>query len=139
MGKIGEAVKCANEGCNNIFIRKTSSAKYCSEECKRDAINRKRREERHGKSNFTPGVSHCAYCGKEFWQKFKNNIYCCDKCCRRALRERDKKIKLTAKKSIRKVSANTQEKNTKNTVPKIMPKALFVRKLSNDLFWTHKY
>ena len=132
MGKIGEAVKCANEGCDNIFIRKTSSAKYCCEECKRDAINRKRREKRHGRSNFIPGVSHCAYCGKEFWQKFKNNIYCCDKCCRRALRKREKKIKLTTKNPIRKIS---QEKIL---FQKTMPKELFIRRLSNDLFWAHK-
>lgn len=69
MGKIGEPVKCANDGCNTIFIRKTSTEKYCCDECKKDAINRKRREKRHGRSNFTPGVSRCAYCGKEFWQK----------------------------------------------------------------------
>lgn len=75
MGKIGEPVKCANDGCNTIFIRKTSTEKYCCDECKKDAINRKRREKRHGRSNFTPGVSRCAYCGKEFWQKTKNNIY----------------------------------------------------------------
>lgn len=43
MGKIGEPVKCANDGCDTIFIRKTSTEKYCCDECKKDAINRKRR------------------------------------------------------------------------------------------------
>lgn len=130
MGKIGEPVKCANDGCDTIFIRKTSAEKYCCDECKKEAINRKRREKRHGRSNFTPGVSRCAYCGKEFWQKTKNNIYCCEKCCRRALkrkaaREKGKEIKT------RKPKQQVSEKH-------IMPKELFVKRLSNDLFWAHK-
>lgn len=125
MGKIGEPVKCANDGCDTIFIRKTSTEKYCCDECKKEAINRKRKEKRRAKSSFTPGINKCALCGQEFLQKSTRNIYCSRKCSRNASKKR------IASEIIIRQKAKKQNH--------IMSKEIFARKLSNDLFWAqHK-
>ena len=124
MGKLGEIVECGNEGCNNKFIRKNSMEKYCCDECKKEAINRKRKERRHTKSSFTPGINKCALCGQEFWQKSTRNIYCSRKCSRNASKKR------IASEIIIRQKAKKQNH--------IMSKEIFARKLSNDLFWAHK-
>lgn len=35
---------CANDGCENTFVKSTHNQKYCSEECCREATNKKIRE-----------------------------------------------------------------------------------------------
>lgn len=37
-------MRCANEGCNNEFEKTTHNQKYCSDECCRDATNKKNKK-----------------------------------------------------------------------------------------------
>lgn len=124
MGKLGEIVICANEGCVNKFVRKNSMEKYCCAKCKQEAISSRRREKRHENNNFTPKINKCAYCGQEFLPKFTRNIYCSRKCSRNASKKR------IASEIIIRQKAKKQNH--------IMSKEIFARKLSNDLFWAHK-
>ena len=79
-----QILKCSNKNCNNKFIRKYPSQKYCSDECKRIAINIRRRERRYEKNNFIPHMSKCANCNRDFFKKAIKHIYCSERCRKKA-------------------------------------------------------
>jgi hypothetical protein len=46
---------CANEGCENKFEKTTHNQKYCSDECCREATNRKIREKYYAEKDRLSG------------------------------------------------------------------------------------
>ncbi len=46
---------CANNGCTNEFTKTTHNQKYCSDECCRDATNRKIREKYYAEKERLAG------------------------------------------------------------------------------------
>lgn len=58
--------------CHKVFEAKRKDSKVCSDECKREYDNAKKRK--------TYGYIKCKNCGKIFLQKKKNNVFCCNEC-----------------------------------------------------------
>lgn len=159
MSRIGKTFKCANESCNNFFIAKTSTEKYCCAECAKEQKNRNRRAKRRQESGFTPHMSICAKCGRMFYKKFRGNKYCSVQCLTKATHENMAKKRAAAKeeraakKAMEKEEKRREQQELKeikkaeaklNPKPKkihhaqkkhVMNKKEFMTKISRDLFW----
>ena len=105
--KDAEATERICPTCGKIFVSAHATKKYCSEECRFTAHNKKACKER--KSTGT--VKICERCGAEFIYSLQHRKYCSDECKKDSKREREsapsfkygqkKKVKrqtLTAKK-----------------------------------------
>ena len=58
--------------CNIEFVKKNPRQSYCSNECKKEHKNAKRR--------LSPTNSYCVICGKEYVKKRKDKITCGESC-----------------------------------------------------------
>ena len=58
--------------CNCTFDTNISTKKYCSDRCRRDARNKRKRESRLYEKK-------CKYCGETFMGNDKT-VYCCEDC-----------------------------------------------------------
>lgn len=72
-----EKLVCANDGCENLFTKKTHNQLYCSDECCRIATNKKimqkyyeKRDQRLGKPRF------CKECKTTKLSRYNDNKLC---------------------------------------------------------------
>jgi len=69
---------CANEGCNNQFDKTTHNQKYCSDECCREATNKKIREKYYAEKERLSGKKRiCASRGcKNILSRYNEDEVC---------------------------------------------------------------
>lgn len=72
-----DTIKCANEGCGVDFVKSTHNQKYHSDECCREATNRRimekyyaRRDQRQGKTRM------CKRCGQTKLSRYNDGEIC---------------------------------------------------------------
>ena len=102
--------------CGKTFEGKRSDAKYCSEECKKEARNlRLRKRRRKEKKNK---VKKCGYCSREYEPKHGREKYCSTECKVLARRQSERNRERTEIK--RRVIKKALEKkpDLKNRKPK---------------------
>ena len=94
--------------CGRSFKAGSSNAKYCSDDCRKEAKNLRAREQR--KSQRKTYHKTCTVCGSPFETYNNNKIYCAKECKRSASlerrrirdrnRPRPKRLTLTQKESV---------------------------------------
>ncbi len=97
------------EVCQTVFSPINRNHKFCSEQCrikKRNKIQKERgRRYREQYKKFKQiKARNCKFCGARFVSKIQNQIYCSEKCQKKAYRER-------AKDKIKEYSKEYREKN----------------------------
>lgn len=70
--KVPEIVACAY--CGKEF-EKHYGAIYCSDECKREATNQRRRESRQAEQKYEQ-IGYCLVCGKEYIKRSARSVRC---------------------------------------------------------------
>lgn len=87
---------CANDGCTNEFTKTTHNQKYCSDECCREATNRKIREKYYAEKERLSGKKRvCSTRGcKNLLSRYNEDDICRECLAKRDSKERDQLLRI---------------------------------------------
>jgi hypothetical protein len=87
---------CANNGCANEFTKTTHNQKYCSDECCREATNRKIREKYYAEKERLSGKKRvCSTRGcKNLLSRYNEDDICRECLAKRDSKERDQLLRI---------------------------------------------
>lgn len=84
--------------CGKQFNKKYHTQKYCSNDCREEALHEQKKEYDNQHKKHSTLV--CAYCGSRFIQEHGSQIYCNDQCRKNAMLESNAKYQRKRRKEI---------------------------------------